>query len=286
MPFPGITATKFGRFHTAEPFRPALQHLYRGLPLKPAEWDIPIPCLDQEDLLSQGIDTSQLIPGAQQADALGSCTANATTASAAERYHTAGEGLGLLYIRVPGPGTGHTQVADASDPAACEKFAIAFYNLCTRQTGDPAQEWPPSDCGSTGLYCCQELLRLGLIRSYRTGSGGEALASMLQSGSVIMGSPWFTSWMDPAADGFVDGDGSMDALDTAVQSGVAGGHETCIYQLPHLVLTATGTIDLQQSWVQVRNSWSPSWGLRGDYRIHLSTITWLAQYCDLKQFIL
>ena len=33
--------------------------------------------LDQSDLLAQGIDTSELVPGAKEVDALGSCTANA-----------------------------------------------------------------------------------------------------------------------------------------------------------------------------------------------------------------
>lgn len=295
--YEGTTTTKFGRYHVAEPFRAALQHLYKGAPLKTAEWEIPIPVLDQEDLLSQGIDTAQLIPGAQQADALGSCTANATAASAAERYGTAGKPLSRLklptQIRITAGqppatiGLIPAQAAGTANAAAQdESFAIVFYDLCTHQTGDPSQEWPPADCGSTGLYCCQELMRQGLISSYQTGTGAYALASMLQSGSVIMGAPWFSSWMEPDASGFVDGDGSMAAYEAAVSSGIAGGHETCIYQLPELVLTATGQIDLQKSWVRVRNSWSPSWGLHGDYAIHLSTIDWLSQQSDLKQFVL
>lgn len=277
--YPGVTSTKFGRYHVAEPFRAELLHLDTGTALKTVAHEIPIPVLDQEDLQSQGIDTSQIIPGASKVDALGSCTANATTASAAERYTAAGKDLDLLLGRF-------TQGNRTVSSRECEAWAIRFYDLCTHQTGDPAQEWPPTDCGSTGLYCCQQLIRQHFITSYKTGTGGHALASMLQAGSVIIGSPWFNDWMEPDPDGFIDGDGSMDALRITMGSGVAGGHETCAYALPKVKLTATGQIDLQNSWVQVRNSWSPSWGLSGDYRIHLSTIDWLAQNIDLKQFVL
>lgn len=284
--FQGTTPTKFGRYHVAEPFRAETIHLYRGAPLRTVEHEIPVPVLDQEDLTTQGIYTDQLIPGAQRVDALGSCTANATTASVAERYKAADRDLGGIHVTGPGNGIALVQYVSTTDARACERFAIVFYDLTTRQTGDPAQEWPPTDCGSTGLYCCQELIRQGLIRTYKTGTGAVTLASMLQAGSVIMGAPWFNSWMEPGADGFVDGDGSMDAFEQAMNSGVAGGHETCIYMLPKLTLTATGQIDLQKSWVQVRNSWSSSWGMHGDYAIHLSTIDFLAQQSDFKQFVL
>lgn len=281
--YQGTTSTKFGRYHVAEPFRAELAHLYGGTPLKTAEHEIPIPVLDQEDLQSQGIDTSQLVKGAFKVDALGSCTANATTASVAERYKSAGKNLARLEL--PAAGSYYMGVNTRS-AVECEEFAILFYDLCTHQTGDPAQEWPPTDCGSTGLYCCQQLIRQHFITSYRTGTGGTTLASMLQAGSVIMGSPWFNSWMEPDKFGFVDGPGTMEALQAAMSSGVAGGHETCAYQLPQVKLTATGQVDLQNSWAQVRNSWSFGWGLGGDYRIHLSTIDWLAQNIDLKQFVL
>lgn len=272
--------TLFGRYHVAEPFRAELQHLYRGVPLKTAEWEIPIPVLDQEDLQSQGIDTSQLIPGAAKVDALGSCTANATTASLTELYKRHGLGLSGLHLAL---GWEDQFLGDA---VSCEKFAIIFYALTTHQTGDPAQEWPPSDCGSTGLYCCQELMNHRFIRTYQTGTGGQTVASMLQNGSVIVGSPWFNSWMEPDSNGFIDGDGSMAAFEAAVNSGVAGGHERCIYQMPVLKFHPNGMVDLQNSWVTERNSWSASWALNGDHRIHLSTLDWLAQQTDYKQFVL
>jgi hypothetical protein len=240
--------------------------------LKEVEWEIPIPVLDQEDLGAQGIDTSVLIPGAQKMDALGSCTANATTASLSQVYANAGKDLpaGL----------------SATDAKADEEFAIKFYNACTDQTGDPSQEWPPTDCGSTGLYCCTELQKQKLITSYETGATVTDALSMLQTGTVIQGTVFFNAWMQPDSQGFVDGDGSAQALEAAIKSGVAGGHETCQYAIAQLGETHFTGIDLQNSYIKVRNSWSPSWGLSGSFLIHASTLQYLANYCDFKAFVL
>ena len=271
MSYEGPTPTKFGRYQVAEPFRAELLHLHDGVtPLKEVSWEIPIPVLDQEDLESQGIDTATLIPGAQRVDALGSCTANATTASLAERYHAAGKELpaGL----------------SATDAVADEEWAIRFYHACTDQTGDPSQEWPPTDCGSTGLYCCKELEHQKLIGSYKTASGVMNALSLLQSGTVIQGTPWFNSWMQADAQGFVDGDGSLDAFYDAVRSGVAGGHETCQHAIVQLGKSVLG-VELEHTYIKVRNSWSDAFALSGDFLLHASTLQYLAAYVDYKQFV-
>ena len=62
-----------------------------------------------------------------------------------------------------------------TDPVADEKFAILLYHAVTDQTGDPATEWPPTDCGSTGLYVCNELERQGLIVGHLTATAGAGL---------------------------------------------------------------------------------------------------------------
>jgi hypothetical protein len=246
---------------------------WRREQLKEIEHNIPIPVLDQEDLIKQGIDVAALVPGAAaNIDALGSCTANATTASLSERYISAGENLpaGL----------------SPTDAKANEEFAITFYNVCTSQTGDPSQEFPPQDCGSTGLYCCTELEKQKLVTSYETGSTVTDAISMLQAGTVIQGSVWFNSFMNPDSQGFVDGDGSLDAVKAAVKSGVAGGHETCLYAIPQLGQTHFTGLDLKNTILKVRNSWSSSWNLQGDYLIHASTLDYLTSYTDWKQFVL
>jgi hypothetical protein len=272
--FPGTTSTKFGRYQVSEPFHFGRLHMHADdAPLAEISWPIPIPTLDQEDLLSQGVRVSQIVKGAKDVDALGSCTANASMASLAERVTAAGKPLSAA-------GLSGNAVAD-------EERAIAFYHADTMQTGDPSQEFPPVDCGSTGLYCCRELIREKLIADYQTGTGALSLLSMLQKGSVIQGTVWFEAWMNQDADGFIDGDGSYDALEAAAASGVAGGHETCVHQVVQLAQTSAGAVDLQNTVVQVRNSWSPSWGvLGGDFRLHASTLQMLSQYVDYKQFVI
>ena len=73
--------TKFGRFQVAEaPSAVHRMHFYDGATrLKPVDWEPKNGVLDQEDLIAQGIDTAKLVKGAQKVDALGSCTANATS---------------------------------------------------------------------------------------------------------------------------------------------------------------------------------------------------------------
>lgn len=271
----GPTLTKLGRYSVAEPFRPDRIHYHDGSELKTTDFEPPIPCLDQEDLESQGIDTSILVPGARKVDALGSCTANAGTASLSERYAAVHgkSALGDLGL-------------SATDAVGDEKFAIVEYHEITDQTGDPAQEWPPQDCGSTGLYVCQEFEKQGYTSSYKTASGMTNLVSLLQSGTVIEGTPWFNSWFEPDAQGFIDGDGSFEALMEAIRSGLAGGHETCISAVEKLALTATGQVEPGQTVVRVRNSWSASFGLSGSFLLHLSTLDMLGSHVDFKQFVI
>lgn len=272
--FDGTTPTKFGRYAVAEPMRLDRMHLHRGETLREVDHESPLPVLDQEDLIEQGIDTSTLIPGALRVDALGSCTCNAGTASLAERY-TAVRGADSLA----------TIGLSATDAVADEEYAIRLYHAVTWQTGDPAQEWPPSDCGSTGLYVCTELEKQGLTAGHKTAHGIHNLVSLLQGGTVIMGAPWFNSWMEPDLQGFVDGDGSVDALEQAIASGVAGGHETCITAVEKLVVDEPGRIDARGSHVRVRNSWSRSFGDAGSYRVHLSTLEMLGQHADYKHLV-
>ncbi len=269
MSYPGLTDTKFGRYQVAEPLHPETFTVYRGEALHTVDHEPPIPVLDQEDLLAQNIHTSTLISGARDVDALGSCTGNAGTASLAERY-----------------GKAVIPLSPFAGQALDEVFAIELYHNTTDQTGNPAQEWPPVDCGSSGYDICTELQRQKLITSHKTAWRIHGLALLLQSGSVIMGSPWFNSWMSPDASGFVDGDGSVGVLDAAIASGIAGGHETCITAIELLTINDLGLIDPDKTTVRVRNSWSSTWGDHGSYRLHLSTLQMLTGHVDYKQFVL
>ncbi len=280
--YAGTTSTKFGQFAVAEPLRFDLLAFHDDTPLKEVEHDIPIPVLDQEDLHQQGIDVTKLVPGAADTDALGSCTCNTGTAHIAERWAAAGKDLGGLKLT---GGTGAITMS-ATDGTADEEFAILLYHLVTDQTGVPSQEWPPTDCGSNGLYVCQELIAQGFAVSYKSASNVTADIALLQTGSVMQGGPWFNSWMKPDSNGFVDGDGSYEAMRAAVNSGVAGGHETLQHGIPQLALAGDGSVDLAHTVIKVRNSWSTQFGLNGDYLLHASTLNYLLKYYDFKAVVL
>ncbi len=280
--YAGTTSTKFGQFAVAEPLRFDLLAFHDDTPLKEVEHDIPIPVLDQEDLHQQGIDVTKLVPGAADTDALGSCTCNTGTAHIAERWAAAGKDLGGLKLT---GGTGAITMS-ATDGTADEEFAILLYHLVTDQTGVPSQEWPPTDCGSNGLYVCQELIAQGFAVSYKSASNVTADIALLQTGSVMQGGPWFNSWMQPDSNGFVDGDGSYEAMRAAVNSGVAGGHETLQHGIPQLALAGDGSVDLAHTVIKVRNSWSTQFGLNGDYLLHASTLNYLLKYYDFKAVVL
>lgn len=292
MSFHGPTPTKFGRIASPAPMQ--LHRLHVAAPpetLKEVSWTVPIPVLDQEDLFKQGIDTSQVVPGAMKVDALGSCTCNAGTAHLAERWAAAGKDLTGVKIqgaasRAAGPGAAAVIALSETNAVEDEEFAIMLYHLVTDQTGDPASEWPPADTGSSGYYVCTELEKQGLARTYKTASGVLGALSLLQSGTVMQGSPWFNSWFQADVQGFVDGDGSAEALEAALESGVAGGHETLQTGIPQLALTSSGHVDLQNTVIEVRNSWSAAFGLAGSYKLHASTLDYLAAYVDYKAIVI
>lgn len=278
--YPGTTRTKFGQ--KPAPLRELMEHPSPTLApatLKVQRWVRPIPILDQEDLLKQGIHTSQFIPGcATDVDALGSCTANASTGSYAERLAAAYSGADIA-AALAAAGLSPT------DAAQDEEWAIKFYNATTDAYGGPGGEWPPNDDGSTGIYCCDELEAEHHIQSHVTGAGLEGLLTMLQIGSAIVGSPWFNSMMEPDQYGFIDGDGSRSAFEAMVRSGLAGGHERYAGCLETLALTRTGEVDILNTVLEDDNSWSESWGDQGRYRYHASFVVWLGGQFDSKQFV-
>lgn len=280
--------TRYGRVQSVPPLQLHRLHITAApSALREIQHDVPIPVLNQQSLQSQGIDTSKLVKGAQRVDALGSCTCNAGTAHLAERLAAAGQSP-TPAGRLRGLITGADGNLYGPGPSAkeSEEFAILLYHAVTDQTGDPASEWPPADCGSSGYYVCTELEKQGLASTYKSASGILGALSLLQSGTVMQGTPFFYAWEEPDASGFIDGDGSVSALETALGSGVAGGHETLLTGIEKLTLTGTGSVDLQNTVLRVRNSWGPSWGDSGDFLVHASTLDYLAQYVDFKAIVI
>lgn len=260
----------YGRYQTVETYS-ALARIHRhlGTPMKAVSHDIKVGVLDQEDLIAQDIIVSDFIPGAAaNVDALGSCTANATTAALSVLLPEA-EFLST---------TGATSYADV---VGAEKFAIRFYHQCTDQTGDPSTEWPPTDCGSSGPYIVSELQSMKLVATDKIATDPTDIVSLLQTGVLLVGSPWFYEWESPAANGFIDAGG----IKAAIASGVAGGHETVWWGVAALYLLPSGAVDPAKTIIAGRNSWSESWGDHGNYYTHLSTFTAIASHCDFRQLI-
>jgi hypothetical protein len=274
-----MSAPGYGRVAVAEPPSSLLRlHWHRGGKLGPVCHPPAIPVLDQGDLTDQGIDVAQLVPGAPAGiTGLGSCVPNASTAALSailpEARLTA---LGIYQAGalIPGQFIG-AAVAD-------EEFAIRLYHSLTMLTGQPSSEWPPEDCGSSGLYACQYLEAGGIISGHKIAQGAENIVSLMQQGPLIVGQPYFYAWEEPGSNGFIDGNGTQADLEAAISSGVAGGHETCWFEVADVARDGTGAIDPQRTIIGFRQSWGSSWGQHGNGYAHLSTFIALQSYCDFR----
>src|ERR1039458_5687468 len=274
----------YGRNHVPEPTRSlARMHFDVGArKLTTASHEPLIGVLDQSDLVAQNIRTSSFIPGCKtDADGLGSCTANSTMA-ALSRVLSSQAFFGLPATM--GYSSALPAITGVDDVAGIERYAIGFYHADTDQTGDLTTEWPPTDCGSSGADVVTELEHLGVIASDRVAGVGN-LVSLLQADGVMMGSPFFNSWEQPDIHGFIDNNGSVEALQRAIASGLAGGHETYISAVEQIALTETGLVIPNKTVLRVRNSWSATWGDHGSFRVHLSTLVNLGSACDYRQLV-
>ena len=280
-----MSAPAYGQFHVADPPSALLDlhvHNPEAITLKTTDHETPIAVLDQSDLLAQQIHCSRFIPGCKvDPDGLGSCTAQADMGEAASILPEA-EFLAFCKGLISSSYAEHPTGLD--EPVKIERAAISFYYRCTHQTGNPAEEWPPTDCGSSGPYIYNEMRRLGVVKGQKLATAGESLISLMQSGGVLMGSPWFYAWEEPDQHGFIDSDGSPRAIQECIASGVAGGHETLPSAIEQLAFLPTGHVDPLKTIIRGRNSWSKSWGDHGCYRIHLSTLMAIGSQCDFRQF--
>jgi hypothetical protein len=214
------------------------------------EWQPRIPVLDQERFHTQGIDVVDLVAGAENVDALGACTGFAGTAALSILLGEAGCAAAGL---------------DTADPVRAAEYAIRLYAEATREDQWLAEQWPPTDCGSSGLGVARALKARGLISSYVHATSASALCSLLQNGPVMVGMEWREAFFEPDRRGFIDsGDWS--------RSPTAGGHEVCVTALERVKRTWTGRLDLRRTVVRVRNSWGPGWGDHGEFRCRLSTL--------------
>lgn len=264
----------YGRIQVPE--RPATLlrlHQHKGGTLKEVTHEPKVAVLDQEDLFAQGIYTSRIVQGAKDVTALGDCVFNAFMAACSNAL------IEDQFIEL-------TQAASYADTKSVEIEAIRLYDWVSHATGTPATEWPPTDCGSSGLAVNEYAIEKGIVTSEKVASHtAEAIVSLLQDTGVMVGQPFLNAWETPAPNGFVDGNGSAAVLESQIRQGVAGGHETYICQVAVLHLTETGKVTAEKTVLRVRNSWSRNWGHTGSYYIHLSTYLALAPYCDFRQIV-
>ena len=208
-----------------------------GRKLTNQHWDRVIPILDQGQL--------------------GSCTGNAGTGSL---------GTQPFYDKA-----GKTAFGSSSgDASADERFAVQLYSDATRADPYPGA-YPPNDTGSSGLAICKVLATRGTIRGYTWATTATGFLQLLQSGPVLMGTPWFNAFFQPDKSGFVDSNSHWSS------SGIAGGHEI------EAVGVDVNTTNLAASVITFANSWSTSWGDAGYFRMRLATYSRL-HGVDLKQF--
>lgn len=241
---------RLGRIQVRDPRSLTYRAPYNGRTLREVTWTPRIPVLDQERYLAQGIHTSKLLPGAGDVDALGSCTGNAGTAALS---------VALTAQQCTAAGL------DLTDAVAAEEFAIRLYAEATTQDEWLTEQWPPTDCGSSGLGVARALKARGLIDRYVHATSAEELCGLLQDGPVMVGMPWYQAFFEPNRRHFVDTRGWQ-------RSAVAGGHEVCVIAIERLALTSVGMVDLTRTVLRIRNSWSAAWGDEGTFLIHASTL--------------
>lgn len=279
-----MTPTKFGRYQVAEPpSKLASLHFHdEGTVLKEVDFSPKCSILDQEDLHAQGIDVSTFIPGGSSTtDAIGSCTAQ-TFVEWASQALTIDQFIVLVKTLTGVQLTANTIYTDTK---TLEMAAIVFYYRCTNQTGDPAQEWPPTDCGSTGLYVFDEGKALSIVASEKVASGALNMASLMQTGPLLGGIPFLNAWMNPlASDNYcIDGDGSTKTLREQIAEGVAGGHELLFPKIVQLAVP-NGVLDPFNTIIEFPNHWSSNWADQGRARVHLSTLAAFGSQADFRQF--
>lgn len=254
---------KLGRHMVLDERSLAYTQAYAGETIKAAEWTPKVPVLDQEDLLAQGIHTSQMFSGVEDTDALGSCTGNSGT-----------ELVSILHDA----GTLKTAGLDVTDAVAAEKWAIGLYSDGTHRDEWNDAAYPSQDCGSSGLGIAKALRSRGLIDLYGHATTVLEFARDLGKGPFLMGTVWYQAWFEPVTTSAL-----LDDIKGWEKSPVAGGHEICVTALEDVRFDASGDLDLQRTIIRLRNHWTRSWGDEGEFRMSLALYQKLRQNIDLIQ---
>ncbi|MFD5899046.1 hypothetical protein [Streptomyces sp. NPDC060366] len=255
------TPEHLGRHLVLDPRSLAYRRPYSGEPLRATEWEPRIPVLDQQNLRSQGIYTSQAYGLVDDLDALSSCTGNAGAAL-----------LSVLLTKDQATAAG----LDTDNAAAAEHFAIGLYADASQRDQWRQEAWPTDDVGSSGLGVAKALHARGLVDQYGHATTALELCALLQSGPVLLGTRWHAAFSEPDRDGFIDTDPEW------ADSPLEGGHEVCVTALEAIALN-DGVLMPEHTVLRFRQSWGSSWGDHGDGRMRLSTYLALRDDADVIQ---
>jgi hypothetical protein len=255
------TPPHLGRHQVLDPRSLAYRRPYDGQPLRATEWEPRIPVLNQQQLVAQGIYTSRDYALDDDVDALSSCTGNAGTAL-----------LSILLSKEQANAAG----LNTDDAAAAERFAIGLYADATSRDEWNDATWPTQDVGSSGLGITKVMRDRALIDQYGHATTAEEFCTLLQTGPVLMGAPWYAAFSEPGVAGFIDSDPVW------ADSPLEGGHEVCVTAIEDVALI-DGALDPARTVLRFRQSWGPSWGDHGDGRFYLSTYLRLREQVDIVQ---
>ncbi|KFG02574.1 hypothetical protein IQ62_01210 [Streptomyces scabiei] len=251
-----------GRHLVLDPRSLAYRRRYDGQRLYPTAWEPRLPVLNQQNLTAQGIRLSAEYGLEHDTDALASCTGNAATA---------------LISTLLNPEQCTAAGLDTRDAAAAQRFAIDLYAQATRMDQWHDDQWPHTDCGSSGLGVAKALRSRGLIDQYGHATTAAELCTLLQTGPVLMGLPWYSDFTQTA-----DRDGFIDAVPGWMGSPLEGGHEVCVTALEAVVVD-DGQLLPEHTVLRFRNSWGSGWGDHGEGRLRLSTYLALRDQIDVCQ---
>ncbi|WP_329131564.1 hypothetical protein OG552_10535 [Streptomyces sp. NBC_01476] len=253
---------RFGRHQVLDARTLAYRRSYSGEPIKPADHEPNLPVLDQEDLIDQGIRTSELFPGLDDLPALGSCGGNSGTEVAA-----------ALLTPVEATAVG----LDVTDAVAAEKYAIGVYSDATKRDEWHDVQFPSDDCGTSGLAIAKVLRSRGICDQYGTATTAEEFARDMGHGTCLFGMPWYQAWFEPTSSALLDDVTGWE------NSPIDGGHLVTATALEKVTFTKTGDLDPKRTIVRLRNHWTTSWGDGGSFRLSLDLYQQISDQVDIIQ---
>jgi len=150
--------------------------------------------------------------------------------------HCVGFGCSGLLASTPVPVAGVTNDS-----------AHALYYKCKALDGEPGAE--DGSTVRTGAKALQQAGRIGVY--FFASSINEAAAYVDEHGPIVLGIDWFDGMFTPDASGII----------TPGDTAAAGGH--CILWYG---------ISVDSKYAVLRNSWGPSWGIKGDCKISIEDL--------------